>query len=71
MLQYTCKNGVVYSQYRTADTTGFLELGKENPKDDYILYIGGHPEKKQWPIMQWVLSNCSFYLILRKKRTLH
>lgn len=44
-IQYTCKNGVVYCQYRTADTEGCLELGKEDPKDDFILYIGGHPEK--------------------------
>ena len=44
-IQYTCKNGVVYCQYRTADTEGSLEVGKEDPKDDFILYIGGHPEK--------------------------
>ena len=45
LIQYTCKNNIVYCQYNTGDQQGCLEPGRIDEKEDHTLYIGGHPEK--------------------------
>ena len=45
LIQYICKNGMVYCQYNTGNQQGCLEPGPLDEKEDHVLYIGGHPEK--------------------------
>ena len=45
LIQYICKNGMVYCQYNTGNQQGCLEPGRLDEKEDHVLYIGGHPEK--------------------------
>ena len=45
LIQYTCKNGVAYCQYRTNDVSGCLDPKPQGSEIDHKLYIGGHPKK--------------------------
>ena len=44
-IQYTCIKGVVNCDYILNERYGSLESGEEDKKEDYALYIGGHPRK--------------------------
>ena len=47
LIQYTCKNNVVYCEYNIGTTKekGCLEPGRLDKNEDHVLYIGGHPDK--------------------------
>ena len=44
ILQYTCLGGIVGCDYLFDGKSGSLEVGEEDKKPDYVLYLGGHPK---------------------------